>query len=98
MLWVSTKDGRLIAIVPEQIPKGIYTHLNYAYATIDPTAFKVRPGYLRDPDMYRRFMRLKRRDPNLKASIAIGSVSITFHHSRLWTDNILLVTLSIPIK
>lgn len=58
--------------VPEQIPKGVYTHLNYAYATVDPTTFEVRPGYLRDPDMYRRFTRLRARDSNLKLSIAIG--------------------------
>ncbi|KAI8721624.1 Chitinase [Fusarium sp. LHS14.1] len=28
--------------MPEQIPLGVYTHLNYAFATIDPETFQVR--------------------------------------------------------
>lgn len=68
--WSIDRDCQ--PFVPEQIPKGIYTHLNYAYATIDPETFEIRPGYLHDPVMYRRFTRLKRRDPDLKVSIAIG--------------------------
>jgi hypothetical protein len=91
-------DRNCQPFVPEQIPKGVYTHLNYAYATIEPTTFEIRPGYLRDPDMYRRFTRLKRRDPNLKVSIAIGSVSITFDQQRTWTDRVYVVMLLILIK
>lgn len=68
--WSIDRDCQ--PFVPEQIPKGIYTHLSYAYATIDSSTFEVRPGYLRDPAMYRRFTRLRRRDPDLKVYIAIG--------------------------
>lgn len=69
-------DRTCQSFVPEQIPKGIYTHLNYAYAVIDPETFEIRPASIRDPAMYRRFTLLKRRDSDLKTSIAIGSVSI----------------------
>lgn len=70
-------DRNCQPFVPEQIPKGIYTHLNYAYANVDPSTFEIQPGYPRDRVMYSRFTRLKRRGSDLEVSIAIGSVAIT---------------------
>ncbi|KAK7423090.1 hypothetical protein QQZ08_009257 [Neonectria magnoliae] len=32
------------AFMPEQIPTGVYTHLNFAFVTIDPDTFEVRPA------------------------------------------------------
>lgn len=58
--------------LPEQIPLGVYTHLNYAFASIDPVTFEVVPSSTSDPDMYRRLTDLKWRDPSLKVFIAIG--------------------------
>jgi chitinase len=63
------------AIYPEQIPLGKYTHLNYAFASIDPNTFNVVPTYSTDPGLYTRLAALKAQDPDLKANIAIGGWS-----------------------
>ncbi|KAK1240330.1 hypothetical protein MKX08_007772 [Trichoderma sp. CBMAI-0020] len=58
---------------PEKIPLGVYTHLNYAFATIDPKTFEVLPASVEDQqDTYDRVTWLKKRDPDLKVFIAIG--------------------------
>ncbi|KAL4769203.1 glycoside hydrolase superfamily [Aspergillus nidulans var. acristatus] len=57
---------------PEQIPLGIYTHLNYAFATIDPETFKVKLASSTEVDLVRHLARLKTQDPDLKVFIAIG--------------------------
>ncbi|RFU82010.1 chitin-binding, type 1 [Trichoderma arundinaceum] len=58
---------------PEKIPLGVYTHLNYAFATIDPKTFEVLPASIEDQqDTYDRVTWLKKRDPDLKVFIAIG--------------------------
>jgi GH18 family chitinase len=51
---------------------GVYTHLNYAFASIDPVTFEVRPTSRKDKNLYRRLVALKQRDPDLKVFIAIG--------------------------
>jgi GH18 family chitinase len=58
--------------MPEQIPTGVYTHLNFAFATIDPETFEVRPASSADTQLYRRLASLKELDPDLKVMIAIG--------------------------
>jgi GH18 family chitinase len=60
------------AFMPEQIPAGIYTHLNFAFATIDPVTFEVRPASAADTKLYKRLTTLKQIDPDLKVLIAIG--------------------------
>ncbi|KAL2759070.1 glycoside hydrolase family 18 protein, partial [Sodiomyces alcalophilus JCM 7366] len=60
------------AFMPEQIPAGVYTHLNFAFATIDPGTFEVRPASSADIKLYKRLASLKRIDPDLKILIAIG--------------------------
>ncbi|SPJ75730.1 related to chitinase [Fusarium torulosum] len=57
---------------PEQLPVGVYTHLNYAFASIDPVTFQVVPSLSTDVDMYKRVTNLKKADPDLKVFIAIG--------------------------
>lgn len=57
---------------PEQIPIGLYTHINFAFANIDPETFKVVPGSHSDINLYKRVVYLKQRDPDLKVFIAIG--------------------------
>jgi GH18 family chitinase len=57
---------------PEQIPRGVYTHLNFAFATIDPVTFEVKLASPFDDDLLRRLVNLKGADPSLKVFIAIG--------------------------
>ncbi|CAG8001798.1 unnamed protein product [Penicillium salamii] len=57
---------------PEQIPLGVYSHINFAFATIDPKTFKVGPSDNRDVDLYHRLTSLKTYDKDLKVMIAIG--------------------------
>ncbi|KAE8378083.1 glycoside hydrolase superfamily [Aspergillus bertholletiae] len=57
---------------PEQIPLGMYTHLNYAFATIDPETFEVKLASSGEENLVRCLARLKTQDPYLKVSIAIG--------------------------
>ncbi|KAJ5726245.1 glycoside hydrolase [Penicillium malachiteum] len=57
---------------PEQIPLGIYTHINFAFAAIDPDTFEVRPDQTEDLDLLKRVTQLKTLDPDLKVMIALG--------------------------
>lgn len=57
---------------PEQIPIGIYSHINFAFAIIDPKTFKIAPSSPDDVNLYKRLMLLKQRDPGLKVYIAVG--------------------------
>jgi chitinase len=57
---------------PEQIPIGIYTHINFAFGIIDPQTFKIAPSSPDDVNLYKRLMLLKQRDPSLKVYIAVG--------------------------
>ncbi|KAL4775859.1 hypothetical protein BDW60DRAFT_225034 [Aspergillus nidulans var. acristatus] len=57
---------------PEQIPIGVYTHLNYAFASIDPETFEVLAPSSREAKMMRRLTSLKESDPDLKVFVAVG--------------------------
>ncbi|EAT83645.1 hypothetical protein SNOG_08477 [Parastagonospora nodorum SN15] len=57
---------------PEQIPIGVYTHINFAFAVIDPKTFKIAPSSEGDINIYKRLVLLKQQDPNLKVYIAVG--------------------------
>ena len=57
---------------PERIPLGVYTHINVAFAVIDPETFEIRPTSKSDIDLYKRVTYLKKHDPDLKVFIAIG--------------------------
>ncbi|SCO82657.1 related to chitinase [Fusarium oxysporum] len=68
--WSATRPCN--QFYPEQVPVGVYTHLNYAFASIDPVSFQVVPSLSTDVDMYKRVTNLKKGDPDLKVFIAIG--------------------------
>lgn len=57
---------------PEQIPIGLYTHINFAFGTINPNTFSIEANDREDTNMYERLMLLKKKDKNLKIYLAIG--------------------------
>ncbi|KAI9038720.1 uncharacterized protein KD926_010455 [Aspergillus affinis] len=57
---------------PEMIPLGVYSHINFAFATIDPETYEVLPADEADIPLYERLTTLKRYDPDLKVLIALG--------------------------
>lgn len=57
------------------IPTGVYTHLNYAFAIIDPETYSVMATNDDETDLMKRLVALKRSDPSLKVNIAIGGWS-----------------------
>lgn len=62
---------------PGDIKPGVYTHLNFAFASINPTTFRVVPADPGDVALYSKLTRLKEQDPNLKVYIAIGGWDFT---------------------
>lgn len=72
--WSTTRacDG----MYPENIPAGAYTHLNYAFAMIDPVSFAVAPMSDSDKDLWPRFTALKEVNAGLKTWISIGGWSM----------------------
>lgn len=61
---------------PEQLPVGAYTHLNFAFAFIDPVTFHVAPMSEADTELYPRFTGLKAANPGLQTWISIGGWSM----------------------
>lgn len=57
---------------PEDIPLGYYTHINFAFALIDPKTFRVAPMDGGTASLYKRVTALKGRQNNLRVWIAIG--------------------------
>ncbi|KAK3938613.1 hypothetical protein QBC46DRAFT_440079, partial [Diplogelasinospora grovesii] len=57
---------------PEDVPVGVYSHLNFAFASIDPGTFAIVPADQGDVDLYKRLSSMKKQDPELKVYIAIG--------------------------
>jgi chitinase len=68
--WVNDRPCNVFW--PEQIPVGLYTHINFAFATIDPKSFKIGPSSQSDLNLYKRIMLLTQKDPDLKVFIAVG--------------------------
>ncbi|KAK1999146.1 family 18 glycosyl hydrolase, partial [Colletotrichum falcatum] len=64
---------------PEQVPAGVYSHINLAFASISPTTFEVMPAEKGDADLYERVANLKAKDPHLKVLIAVGGTD--FHNT-----------------
>ena len=60
------------AYMPENVPLGVYTHLNFAFAGIDPTTYHIVPAQDEDVALYTRLTDLKKSDSALKVFIAIG--------------------------
>ncbi|KAL9578954.1 MAG: hypothetical protein Q9203_006905 [Teloschistes exilis] len=61
---------------PEAIPVGAYTHLNFAFAFVDPISFEVAPMSESDKELYPRFTGLKNLSPGLQTWISIGGWSM----------------------
>ena len=51
---------------PEQIPVSAYTHINFAFASIDPNTFSIAPASESDVPLYSRLTALKTLFPNLQ--------------------------------
>lgn len=63
-------------MAPEEIPFGAYTHLNFAFAFIDPASFKIAPMAQDQVDLYRRTTRLKELNPGMEVWISVGGWSM----------------------
>lgn len=68
--WATTRPCN--KFMPQNIPLGVYTHINFAFATIDPITFGIRPGAQRDVELYKSLNAMKKFDPDLKIYIALG--------------------------
>lgn len=66
----NTRSRQCNRITPAQINISGLTHLNLAFATIDPSGFKVVPANPADVEIYRQFTSLK--SSSLQTWIAIG--------------------------
>ncbi|KAK0630488.1 hypothetical protein B0T17DRAFT_222151 [Bombardia bombarda] len=72
--WSTTRacDG----MYPENIPAGAYTHLNYAFAFVDPVSFAIAPMSDLDKELWPRFTALKETNPGLQTWISVGGWSM----------------------
>ncbi|RTE82608.1 hypothetical protein BHE90_002937 [Fusarium euwallaceae] len=68
--WASTRPCDKFR--PSDIPDGVYTHINFAFASIDPKTFQIVPASRNDPALYRELTLKKSIDPHLKVFITIG--------------------------
>lgn len=57
---------------PEQIPLGVYTHINFAFATINPKTYEIELGSSFEADLLERLAALKNSDPDLHVYVAVG--------------------------
>ena len=60
---------------PDQIPLGYYTHINFAFAYIDPKTFRMAPMASDVAALYKKVTSLKAIQPELKLWISIGGWS-----------------------
>jgi len=58
-----------IGMAPEDIPLGYYTHINFAFALVNPTTFHIEDMGPDTAALYDRVSALKGRDPDLKVWI-----------------------------
>jgi chitinase len=61
-----------IAMAPKDIPLGYYTHINFAFALIDPKTFRIAPMDADTASRYKEVTGLKARQKDLQVWIAIG--------------------------
>ncbi len=60
---------------PNQIPLGVYTHLNYAFVSIDPATFRIVDMDSFTGSLYSQITALKLKDPNLEIWVSVGGWS-----------------------
>ncbi|MCJ1270850.1 hypothetical protein MMC22_010747 [Lobaria immixta] len=63
-------------VPPEQLPAGAYSHLNFAFAFVDPSSYKIAPMSALDTTLYPRFTGLKDTNPGLQTWISVGGWSM----------------------
>ncbi|PSR70694.1 hypothetical protein PHLCEN_2v13424 [Hermanssonia centrifuga] len=68
--WAATRPCS--AWFPQNVPADGYTHLNFAFAGIDPDSSQIVPGDTNDPSYYSSFTGLKKINLNLKTYISVG--------------------------
>ncbi|ROV91006.1 hypothetical protein VSDG_07707 [Cytospora chrysosperma] len=73
--WSTTRACK--GIQPENLLMGLYTHLNYAFAFVDPDTFEVATMQSSDTDFMPRLTALKNYNPSLEVWISIGGWSMT---------------------
>lgn len=62
----------VVAMRPKDIPLGYYTHINFAFALIDPETFRIAPMDDETASLYTDVTRLKARQGDLRVWIAVG--------------------------
>lgn len=62
-------------MAPDQIPLGYYTHINFAFAYINPDTFQIAPMASDVAALYQNVTVLKQTQPDLKVWISIGGWS-----------------------
>jgi len=60
---------------PDQIPLGAYTHLNYAFVSIDPTTYRIVDMDSFTGTLYKQVSSLKLKNPGLEVWISVGGWS-----------------------
>ncbi|KAL1867744.1 hypothetical protein VTK73DRAFT_4029 [Phialemonium thermophilum] len=64
-------------MAPEDIPLGIYTHINFAFGYIDPSTYRVSSMDATTGSLYSRVTALKARNRGLQVWISVGGWSFT---------------------
>ena len=59
-------------MTPDNIPLGYYTHINFAFASIDPDTFEMAPMADDVAKLYSNVTDLKKRQPGLEVWISVG--------------------------
>ena len=65
-------------MTPEEIPLGYYTHINFAFALINPTTFRMDHMDAQTATMYSRVTKLKQRQPSLEVWIGERAKPLDF--------------------
>ncbi|KAI0383270.1 glycoside hydrolase [Hypomontagnella monticulosa] len=68
----STTERSCYNMLPDEIPYGYYTHLNFAFATIDPETFKILPGNSHTDSFMTRIGAIKMIQPDIQIWVAVG--------------------------
>lgn len=63
-----TCDG----MIPQSFPQGVYSHINFAFGSIDPDTFKVGPATDADEALYPALRALQTRDLSQELWLSIG--------------------------
>ncbi|KAL4802540.1 glycoside hydrolase superfamily [Aspergillus unguis] len=69
-LW--SVDRPCNTMTPEAIPAGYYTHINVAYARVDPQTFEIRGLASGDDGLWKRIQSLRLEQPGVEIWIALG--------------------------